>query len=203
MLLFAVFSKQVKKNATNGIFEPFARERKQVGNPLLMEEISMRGTRNTDRNTRKFISIPDMEKWEDIDKLMTLPKYEKSFNKIINDALDYGLPMLVKAEFGAIDESEFVMEEPAMEEGTWNEEANQQLDELINNLMLLMEEVVLNATINKSLLCSLFNVKSRELSGIPTRVENLKSGAFRDTPEYLESYERRTIREINRRRNKD
>lgn len=163
----------------------------------------MRGTRNTDRNTRKFISIPDMEKWEDIDKLMTLPKYEKSFNKIINDALDYGLPMLVKAEFGAIDESEFVMEEPAMEEGTWNEEANQQLDELINNLMLLMEEVVLNATINKSLLCSLFNVKSRELSGIPTRVENLKSGAFRDTPEYLESYERRTIREINRRRNKD
>ena len=162
-----------------------------------------RKSKITDVRARRYIRILDEDKWVDIDKLLTLKKYENSFNQLINDALDYGLPLLVKAEFGAIDESEFVMDEPVMEEGMWNEEANQQLDELINNLMLLMEEVVLNATINKSLLCSLFNVKSRELSGIPTRVENLKSGAFRDTPEYLESYERRTIREINRRRNKD
>ena len=48
----------------------------------------MRGKRNTDRNTRKFISIPDTQKWEQIDELMAKPKYEKSFNKVINEALD-------------------------------------------------------------------------------------------------------------------
>ena len=62
----------------------------------------MGSVKNTDKKTRKFISIPDMEKWELIDKLAELPKYEKSFNKIINDALDYGLPLLIKAEFGDI-----------------------------------------------------------------------------------------------------
>ena len=40
----------------------------------------MRGKRNTDRNTRKFISIPDTQKWEQIDELMAMKKYEKSFN---------------------------------------------------------------------------------------------------------------------------
>ena len=86
MLLFAVFSKQDKKNATNGIFEPFARERKQVGNPLLMEEISMRGTRNTDRNTRKFISIPDMEKWEDIRETQELEAIKQLEKELKNES---------------------------------------------------------------------------------------------------------------------
>ena len=164
---------------------------------------TMRGQKNTDKNTRKFISIPDTMKWELIDKLETLPKYQKSFNKIINDALDYGLPLLVKAEFGEIKdvEDEYSMDEPKEEkERTLGAENYQQSDELLNNLMILMEEVVLNATINKSLLCSLFNTKNRELKGIPTRSENFGNGAFRDTPEYLESYEKRTIREINKRR---
>ncbi len=65
-----------------------------------MEGKIMRGKRNTDRNVRKFVSIYDERKWEQIDKLMTLPRYEKTFNGVINDALDYGLPMLIKEAFG-------------------------------------------------------------------------------------------------------
>ena len=77
----------------------------------------MGSVKNTDKKTRKFISIPDMEKWELIDKLAELPKYEKSFNKIINDALDYGLPLLIKAEYGDIKDNDgYKMEEPPMEE---------------------------------------------------------------------------------------
>ncbi len=165
----------------------------------------MRGVRNTDRNTRKFISIPDMEKWELIDKLAALPQYQKSFNKIINDALDYGLPLLVKAELGEIKAGDgYIPVEPPEEKYEHKEvETYYRLDELISELIVLVEEVVLNATINKSLLCSLFNAKLRELNGTPTRSDGFKSGDFRDTPEYLESYEKRTIREINKRRKKN
>ena len=164
----------------------------------------MRSVKNTDRNTRKFISIPDMEKWELIDKLADLPKYEKSFNKIINDALDYGLPLLIKAEFGDIKGDDgYKMEEPPMEEYPQKEvETYYRLDELLEELIGLVEEVILNATINKSLLCSLFNQKVEELSVGGFLGRSFKSGDMRDTPEYLENYERRTIREINKRRKK-
>ena len=81
----------------------------------------MRGERNTDKNTRKFISISDMEKWEQIDELMSMPKYEKSFNKVINKT---------------------------------------------------------------------------------TNGRMLKEGYFRDTPEYLESYEKRSLRELMQKRRK-
>ena len=163
----------------------------------------MRGVRNTDKNTRKFISIPDMEKWELIDKLAELPKYEKSFNKIINDALDYGLPLLIKAEFGDIKDNDgYKMEEPPMEEPQKEVETYYRLDELLEELIGLVEEVILNATINKSLLCSLFNQKVQELSEGGFLGRSFKSGDMRDTPEYLETYERRAIREINQRRKK-
>ena len=164
----------------------------------------MRGVRNTDRNTRKFISIPDTMKWEYIDKLATLPKYQKSFNKIINDALDYGLPLLMKAEFGEVEKPEaYLPEEPPAEQGEKNGvEMYYRFDELLQDIAILIEEVILNATINKSLLCSLFNAKSRELSGMPTRSDRFTSGDLRDTPEYLETYERRTIKDINKRRRK-
>ena len=163
----------------------------------------MGSVKNTDKKTRKFISIPDMEKWELIDKLAELPKYEKSFNKIINDALDYGLPLLIKAEYGDIKDNDgYKMEEPPMEEPQKEVETYYRLDELLEELIGLVEEVILNATINKSLLCSLFNQKVQELSEGGFLGRSFKSGDIRDTPEYLETYERRAIREINQRRKK-
>lgn len=163
----------------------------------------MSSVKNTDKKTRKFISIPDMEKWELIDKLAELPKYEKSFNKIINDALDYGLPLLIKAEFGDIKDNDgYKMEEPPMDEPQKEVETYYRLDELLEELIGLVEEVILNATINKSLLCSLFNQKVQELSEGGFLGRSFKSGDMRDTPEYLETYERRAIREINQRRKK-
>ena len=54
----------------------------------------------TDKRARRYIRILDEDKWAEIDKLRTIKKYDNSFNQLINDALDYGLPLLVKAEFG-------------------------------------------------------------------------------------------------------
>ena len=59
----------------------------------------MRGKRNTDRSVRKFITIRDTELWEKIDKIMEEPKYAKSFNKVINDALYFGLDELMRHLF--------------------------------------------------------------------------------------------------------
>ena len=164
----------------------------------------MGSIKNTDKKTRKFISIPDMEKWELIDKLAELPKYEKSFNKIINDALDYGLPMLVKAEFGEVEkENRYVPEEPLYENEPKKElDMYYRLDEFMEEIVGLMEEIILNVTINKSLLCSLFNEKVYELNRMSLLGKTFGNGDFRDTPEYLEAYEKRAIREINNRRKK-
>ena len=164
----------------------------------------MRGERNTDRNTRKFISIPDMEKWELIDKIATLPQYQKSFNKIINNALDYGLPLLVKAEFGEIKaDGDYIPAEPPVQE-TYPKEIDMyyRLDELLEEMVGLLQEVVVNTTINKSLLCSLFNLKTHEYNAANLLVRSFKSGDMRDIPDYLESYEKRAIKEINQRRKK-
>ena len=165
----------------------------------------MSGVKNIDKNTRKFISISDMGKWEIIDKLAELPKYEKSFNKIINDALDYGLPMLIQAEMGDIKSGDGIKaDEPSTQQYPQKElDMYYRLDEHLEEIVGVLQELSLNSTINKSLLCSLFNQKVKELSVAGLLGLSLKNGDLRDTPEYLESYERRTIREINKRRMKD
>ena len=157
----------------------------------------MRGERNTDKNTRKFISISDMEKWEQIDELMSMPKYEKSFNKVINDALDYGLPLLLKEAKGEVTYES--------EEEKYNEkqvEMYYRLDELIMEIVGLVEEVVLSETMCKSMISSLFNEKVQEIGETTTNGRMLKEGDFRDIPEYLESYERRSLRELKQKRDK-
>lgn len=60
----------------------------------------MRGVRNTDRYARKFITIVDDFKCEYIARLMEKDEYKADFNKVINDALDYGLPQLLKVAYG-------------------------------------------------------------------------------------------------------
>ena len=155
----------------------------------------MRGERNKDRNTRKFISIPDMQKWEQIDELMSMPRYEKSFNRVINAALDYGLPLLLKTEKGEVTYQN--------EEAYHNEKQVKiyyRVDELLTELVTLIEEVVLNETVNKSLICSLFNERVRKLENKFTSGRMLAEGLLRDTPEYLENYERYALQEIIQKR---
>ena len=159
----------------------------------------------TDKRARRYIRILDEDKWAEIDKLLTIKKYENSFNQLINDALDYGLPLLVKAEFGEIKtDGEYISVEPPAEQ-TYQKEIDMyyRLDELLEEMVGLLQEVVVNTTINKSLLCSLFNLKTHEYNAANLLVRSFKSGDMRDIPDYLESYEKRAIREINQRRKKN
>ena len=102
----------------------------------------MRGVRNTDRNARKFITIVDDFKCEHIARLMEKDEYKDDFNKVINDALDYGLPQLLKVAYGEIEEGGLPSTEPQGYELIVNDFDSDKLAEIAG----LLEEVLLNAT---------------------------------------------------------
>ena len=120
-----------------------------------------------------------------------MPKYEKSFNKIINEALDYGLPELIKVEFGELNNEIIKPDEPPIEKKE---------DELTLRIVELLEEITLNSNISKSLICSMFNEKLAELLGHKIRADKFELGAYRDTPTYVEGYELKELKEMAKRR---
>ncbi len=130
-------------------------------------------------NTRQYISVTDCEKLEIIEKLLP---YYKSFNRLVNDALQYGLPMLLESKLDNTVRLEEEQQPQAIEVKTVPDESKAEI-------VKLLQEVVMNTTINKAILCSLFNAKSAELKGKPVPVEKFDSGAMRDTPTCLTKYE--------------
>ncbi len=157
------------------------------GTPTSSFDLSM------EKNKRKYIRIEKEDQWEMIDRLLTIDEYKKSFNKLISDALDFGLPLLVKCRFDneeQIDESahktKLVRKINGVDENTYN------------IIVKLLKEVILNVTINKSILCSLFETKNIELSGERVNRKKYKEGAYRDTPEYLINYEIKGLNELRK-----
>lgn len=147
----------------------------------------LRGERNTDKNVRKFITIRDELKWVQIERLMTLPQYKNTFNQVINNALDYGLPLLLKAEFGEIDT------EPAV---NFESSIRQKDGEFYGEVIRLLGEIIINVTVNKSILSSLFEARRIELKGNAISAEAFESGCFQDTPAYIEQYELHALRAL-------
>lgn len=154
-----------------------------------------RKLKQTDHNPSIYFQMFDEDKWLMMDQLMSLPKYAKSRTSLINNALDYGLPKLIEAEFG---------------EKTLNDEPNEQPtemsavqtstaipDERIDLMIRLLQEIAMTTTIGKSLVCSLFNAKSAELKGKPLTAEKFDSGALRDTPTYMTKYEVERLNEMD------
>ncbi|MBR3806327.1 MAG: hypothetical protein IKJ13_05785 [Clostridia bacterium] len=149
----------------------------------------MKSVRNIDKNTRKFITISDMSLWEIIDEIMTLSTYEKSFNKVINDALLFGLPELHKRLFDTVEiDGEERKVSVANEYG---------IDAFYFQLIRLMEESIANQVIIKSILCSLYNERAYQLKGTPVGTK-FEKGAFKDTPDYLVKEEAKLLKNAGR-----
>jgi hypothetical protein len=117
---------------------------------------------------------------------MTLPEYEKRFNKVINDALGYGLPKLCAAKFGKPEER--VAEESSTPHTVDNEEVFLRIERLLR-------EILVSGIINKSLICSLFQMKCKEL-GKTAISEEFSKGYFQDTPAFLANYEIRELKKL-------
>lgn len=131
-----------------------------------------------------------MGMWEYIDKIMTHPDYDKSFNKVINSALLFGLPELYKRLFDTV---EIDGEEKAVSvPNEYNENA------FYFQLVRLMKEMLANEVIMKSVVCSLFNERVEALDGNVPDSYSLKKGFYQDTPEYLVNEEIRMLKDVGR-----
>lgn len=165
----------------------------QAGNPLCNacggDEVKKPRGRPVKVGVEKHIRITDGIMTDRINELMSAPQYG-NFNKVINDALFYGLPVLYEKVFGdGLADVEFKESKKQASDGT---------DEEFNAIVIrLLREIVLNATINKSILSSLFNDRSYALEGTNTK-RNFDSGIMSDTPEYLARYEIEGIKSLRR-----
>lgn len=155
-----------------------------------------RKLKQSEHNASIYFRLRDEENWEMIDRLMTLPHYANNRASLINNALSYGLPKLIEDEFGEktlCDEPyEHRAEKPTVQIST--ESVN---DKRIDEVVRLLQEIIMNTHISKSLVCSLFNAKSAELNGKPLSAKKFDSGAMRDTPTCMTKYEIDRLNEMD------
>ena len=145
----------------------------------------------TDNRCRRYIRITDEESWRLIDEISTHDGYN-SFNKIIKDALFYGLPVLRdKVVGGTVTEEERNSLIQPRTSGSTQEE-------FYAVLTRLLSETVLNITINKSILSSLFNFISEKYSGEQGIIQKFNNGLLAYTPEYLEKFEAEGIKNLRK-----
>lgn len=143
----------------------------------------------TGNRQRRYIRITDQSLWEIIDEIMTLPQYQNSFNKVINDALFYGLESLRQSLFG----------EARIEEIPGQPQAPQSAeDEFYFKVVALLKEIVVNMTMNKSMLCSLFNASVLAYNHKAIDGNKFQKGAYRDTPDYLVEYEIQALKDTQK-----
>ena len=122
---------------------------------------------------------------------MELPEY-KSFNQVMNDALFYGLPILCEKLFGEVTLSEETAP-PSQRQNFGG------LDEKSFNVIVkLLKETVLNVTINKSILSSVFHNLKGVNKALNVDTEQYEQGLMSDTPDYLYEYETQGIKKMRR-----
>ena len=153
----------------------------------------MEDKKENNRTLRKYIRIYDNKIWDYIEKISELDEYKASFNKLINDALMYGVPILYNSLFNIVEEKKecnssikMVRKIDGVDENYYSQITN------------LIKEVVLNVTINKSILCSLYGIKELEIRGLKVDEKKYKQGAYRDTPDYLIDYEINGLNELRK-----
>lgn len=154
-----------------------------------------RKLKQTEHHPSIYFQIFDEDIWLMLDKLMTLPKYAKSRTSLINNALAYGLPKLIEDEFGEKTLNDEPYEQPTEKPTVQKVEVVH--DERIDEVVRLLQEIITDTHISKSLVCSLFNAKCAELNGKPPLAVKFESGAMRDTPTCMTKYEIDRLNEMD------
>lgn len=141
-----------------------------------------------------YFQIFDESKWEMIDRLMALPKYEKSRTSLINNALDYGLPKLIEQEFGEVT----LQDEPTEVKKEVVESSQYQKDslELQKEIIRLLSEILIYVTLDKAMLCGLYQAKETELHGRSIQAERFSHGLYNYTPNCLDGLEIELLKDL-------
>ena len=140
---------------------------------------------------QRHIRIADSEMIEQIERLTKLPGYE-SANKVINEAIFYGMPILYEKLTGGMvtEEERNSLIQPRTSGSTQ--------EEFYAVLTRLLRETVLNVTINKSILSSLYNFISEKYPDEQGIIQKFNNGLLADTPEYLEKFEAEGIKNLRK-----
>ena len=139
---------------------------------------------------RVYIRISDENNWNTIVKISKSSEKYKSANAIVNAALYYGLPLLLKATTGEVSISDDIKDnmELIVNDGEVS-------DRMLNaQVVKLLREINLNTIINKLIVSQLMNAKILESTG--NYKEKLNNGAYSDTPEFLEDYETSELKKL-------
>ncbi len=145
-----------------------------------------------EKSVDRHIRITDMYIMEQIDEIMGDPEY-KSFSKIINDALFYGLPILRNKLYGEVTLDD---EQPTLPRPQIN--GSRLDDELFDTIVKLMKETVINVTINKSMLSSIYHDLERVNKVLQLDNDLYEKGLMSDTPDYLYEYELEGLKKLRR-----
>ncbi|MDE6441979.1 MAG: hypothetical protein K2L12_04400 [Clostridia bacterium] len=140
----------------------------------------------------KHIRITDIEIGKQIERIMELPEY-KSLNKVITEALFYGVPMLCEKLFGEVRLEEATPYYPPIK-------SNELEDRHFRVMIQLLKEMVMNVVINKSILSSLFHAKEYDNKGLRIDNEMFTNGLMNDTPDYLYEFEIESLKKMQRER---
>ena len=151
-----------------------------------------RNKTTTENRQRRYIRITDEDMWAKIDKIMTLDKYSKSFNKVIVDALYFGLDDLLDRLFETVEETERPTETKLVRR------VNGVNEEYFWEIIKLLKELIIGVTINKSMLCSLYNERERALNKESVSGKKFSEGRYAETPDYLSDYEIRSLRGLRK-----
>jgi len=138
----------------------------------------------------KHIRITDIEIGKQIERIMELPEY-KSFNKVITEALFYGVPMLCEKLFGEVRLEDAEPYYPPVK-------SNELEDKHFRVMIQLLKEMVMNVVINKSILSSLFHAKEYDNKGLRIDNEQFSNGLMSDTPDYLYDFEIESLKKMRR-----
>ena len=140
-------------------------------------------------NNRQFICIKDIDLIGEINSLLP---YYNSFNSLINDALKYGIPEIVREKNNR---TIFIEEEG--KGCRVQDEKPSEVDYHMGEIVELLTEIVLNTTLIKSMLCGLYNVKEAELKNDKILSDRFKRGLYNNTPDCLYETEINMLRQIN------
>lgn len=186
-------TKNNKQDKEVGINPDF--EGAQAGNPLCRadgtgEMKKLRG-RPVTVGVEKYIRITDSDMADKINSLMQDGGYG-NFNKVISDALFYGLPILREKLVGGVvtEEEQIALSKPR--------ESGSREEEFYAVAIRLLREIALNGAINKSILSSLYNFIYEITDPRSKEAKAFYGGIMSETPEYLEQFEAEGLKNLRK-----
>ena len=144
------------------------------------------------KSIRQYISINDATLWEQIEELYP---YYTTFNKLVNDALELGVPALIKKKTSPITLEDETTDQPQEKKIFYEVIPDPRIDKMVS----LLAEIAMNTTLNKYMLSGLFNatVDSLENSS-PMLSDRLSRGLLNHTPDCLDDLEIEMLKDMHK-----